>query len=54
MQNPVQYIDFDLRIIRGGSLYIPAPFVEFHEIGPQPDMLRLFQIERMVFDLQHA
>ena len=52
--NPIQCIDFDLRIIHGGTIYIPAPFVELHEIGPQLDMLRLFQIERVVFDLQHA
>ena len=52
--NPIQCIDFDLRIIHGGTIYIPAPFVELHEIGPQLDMLGLFQIERVVFDLQHA
>ena len=52
--NPIQCIDFDLRIIHGGPIYIPAPFVALHEIGPQLDMLGLFQIERVVLDLQHA
>jgi len=52
--NPIQCIDFDLRIIHGGTIYIPASFVELHEIGPQLDTLGFFQIERVVFDLQHA